>query len=120
MRANKLFYDLYSTSGGTLPYKEYREWYDKHDTVYIILMDAGIYTKVPRQEMFNKNMHHGCFIEHYCFETPEQVAKNALRVVDNYDLMFVSPDEFIKIEKEDENTRTAKAFAYAERLIKEN
>ena len=120
MRANKIFFDLYSTSGGALPHEEYKKWYDKHDTVYILLMDAGIYTKVPRQEMFDKNMHHGCFIDHYPCKTPEDVQRAAMNVVDSYNLLFVSPDEFIQIEKADEKNRVIKAFATAEKMIRED
>jgi len=119
MRANKIFFDLFSTSGGTLPYEEYREWYNKHDTVYIALLDAGIYTKVKRQEMFDKGMNLGCFIKHCPMSTPEKVTYAAMKIAEEHNLLFVTPDEFIQIEKSNENHRVAKAFATAERMIKE-
>lgn len=118
IKANKIFFDLYSTSGGRMPYEEYRKWYDKNDTVYIALLDAQIYTKVARKEMFDKSMHHGCFIEHYSYETPEQVKKSAMRFVEENNLHYCEPDVFIKVEKENENSRVVKAFCEAERMIR--
>ena len=119
MKANKVFFDLYSTSGGTLPHEEYREWYDRNDTVYIALVDAGIYTKVPRKEMFAKGMSHGCFIEHCPYDTPEESRAAALKFAERHSLIFVTPDEFIKIEKDNEEARVASAFALAEKMISE-
>ena len=120
MKANKILFDLYSTSGGRVPYEEYRKFYEKNDTVYICLRDAGIYTKVARKEMFEKNMTHGCFIEHCPYDTPEEVRVAALHFAEHNDLMFVTPDEFIRIEKENEFTRVTKAFTIAERMIRQN
>lgn len=120
MRSNKIFFDLYSTSGGTLPYEEYRQWYDRNDTVYIALIDLAIYTKVPRKEMFEKNMHHGCFIEHKSYDTPEEVRSHALDLAERRNLLFVEPDEFIRLEKMNESERVAKAFAIAEQMIANN
>ena len=121
MRANKLFYDLYSTNAygplQSLSYEDYRKWYDKHDDVYIILVDRRIYTRVKRQEMFNKGLHNGCFIEHFPFNTPEEVRTAALQKVKELDLMFVYPDEFKAIEQQNEDDRVAKAFLMAEQMI---
>ena len=118
VKANKIFFDLYSTCGGKMPYEEYRKWYDQHDTVYIVLMDKGIYTKVRRQEMFDKGLQYGCFIEHCPYDTPEEVREHALKVVQEHNLMFVEPDEFVKLEKEQEDYRVAKAFQVAEQMIR--
>lgn len=120
MKANKIFFDLYSTSGDLLPYDEYKNYYIKNDIVYICLMDEGIFTKVHRQEMFDKNMHYGCFIEHRCFRTAEDVDEEAIDFIIKYNLVYTTPDEFIKIEHDAESIRVGKAFEYAERLIKEN
>ena len=117
MRANKIFFDLFSTSGGTLPHEEYVKWYNKHDTVYTALRDAGIYTKIAREEMFKKGMWHGCFLESCPYRTPEEVREGALRFAKDNDLTFVDPDEFIRIEETTERERVAKAFAIAERMI---
>ena len=119
MLANKIFFDLYSTSGGSMSRDDYKKYYDSHDTVFILLMDAGIYTIVHRQTMFDHNMHHGCFIEHYSFRTPEEVQREALHFVDKYNLKRVEPSEFMRIEKENDGARVAKAFAKAEELIKQ-
>lgn len=120
MRANKIFYDLYSTSGGTMPYEEYRAWYNKNDTVYIILVDEKIITKVKRQEMFDLNLHNGCFIKNNAYNTPEQVRENALKDAERFGCVFVSPKEFMTIEEKEEEERVAKAFTIAEWLIASN
>ena len=117
MKANKIFFDLFSTSGGMMPYEEYRKWYDKNDIVYICLLDVGIYTKVHREEMFKKNMNCGCFIEHCPCRTPEEVTKEALDFITINQLFYTTPDEFIAAEKEAEEERVKKAFSYAENLI---
>jgi len=117
MRANKIFFDLYSTSGGKIPYEEYRKWYEKNDLVYIVLVDEMIYTKVKRQEMFDKGMNCGCFIEHVCSDTPEEVRSEALRFIERVGASYVSVDEFIAIERKQQNKRVASAFAVAEEMI---
>lgn len=119
MKANKLFFDIYST-GGSIPYEEYRLFYKQNDTVYICLLDEGIYTKVKRQEMFDTNMHHGCFIEHYCSITADDVRTQALSYIEKYNLMYVTPEEFRRIEAKDPNHRYIKAFAEAEKIIAKN
>lgn len=117
MKANKVFFDLYSTSGGKMPYKEYRKWYDRNNTVYIVLVDAKIYTKVERPIMFKEGLNCGCFIEHRPFDTPSQVESSAQKFIDQVGAKFVSPNEFKVIEGEMENQRVAKAFAVAEHMI---
>ena len=117
MKANKIIYDLFSTSGGTMSHEDFRSWYDKHDEVYIILVDEKICTKVKRQEMFDKGLHYGCFIEHEPRRTPEEVRKDALELANSLNCMFVSPDEFKTIEKAKEQQRIARAFMTAEMLI---
>ena len=100
-----------------MPYEEYRKWYDQNDMVYIVLVDCKVYTKVHREVMFEKSMHHGCFIEHYSYDTPNQVEEKALAFAQRIGAVEVSNEEFISLEKEGENQRVAKAFAYAESLI---
>lgn len=120
MRANKIFFDIYSTPGGNMPYEEYRKWYEQNDTVYICLLDMGIYTKVKRSVMFDMGLNYGCFIEHYPSNTPEQAREKALKFVESENLVYVEPEEFKAIEKQGESKRVQKAFAYAEKLIAEN
>ena len=117
MKANKVFFDLYSTSGGKIPYEEYKAWYEKNDIVYIVLVDEKIYTKVKRQEMFDKCLNHGCFLEHLAFETPEEVRSEALEFVKRLGASYVSVDEFIEIEHKQQSKRVASAFAFAEEMI---
>lgn len=118
MKANKIFFDLYSTNGN-MPYKEYRKWYDENDMVYIVLRDTKIYTIVKRTEMFNKGMHNGCFIEHMPYRTPLEVKENALAFAKSIGARFVSVDEFNVLENAMEEQRVRKAFAMAERMIRE-
>lgn len=120
MLANKLIYDLYSTSGGTMPYEEYKKWYDSNDIVYVMLMDSKIYTKVKRSILFDKNMHHGCFIECRSYSTPKDVEKNAMKVVNDYNLRYVNSSEFIAIENESEEKRIKEALKIAEHMIASN
>lgn len=118
MKANKIFFDLYSTSGGTLPKEEYNKYYDEHDTVFICLMDAGIYTKVKRDEMFKRGMFHGCFIDSVCCRTGKEVIETATQFVNKHNLRFVEVDEFIKLEEVNNDVRVANAFATAECMIR--
>lgn len=120
MRANKIFFDIFSTSGARMAKDEYKKWYDQNDTVYICLMDLGIYTKVKRQEMFDTGMHYGCLIENICSETPDQVMQAAMYWVNTHGLTFVSPEDFREAERSGEAKRVQKAFAYAEALIKQS
>lgn len=117
MKANKIFFDLFSTSGGEISHEDYRKWYDKNDMVYIVLRDKSIYTKVHRKEMFDKNMHCGCFLETRPSRTPKEVRKEALALVKEINAIYVEPNEFIRIEQENEKERVSKAFARAEQLI---
>lgn len=117
MKANKIFFDLYSTCGGAMPYDEYRKWYDANDTVYIVLVDAKIYTKVKRQVMFEMGLNNGCMIEHYPFRTPLEVENHAMGFIQNLKAKYFPPKEFQEIEAKCESERVKKAFAYAEQLI---
>ena len=118
MMANKIFFDLYSTCGGRMPYDEYRKWYDEHNTVYIVLVDAKIYTKVKRETMFDMNLHCGCFLECRAYETPEDVEKSALDMAKRINARYVEPEEFKILEQAKEDMRVAKAFAIAENMIR--
>lgn len=118
--ANKLFFDLYSTSGEKMPKEEYKKFYEKNNMVYIVLVDKKIYTKVARQEMFEKGLHHGCFLESYPYDTPKEVETHAMLMVKRVGARYVDPVEFQIIEEQGEQERTQRAFAYAERLISEN
>lgn len=117
MKANKIFFDLYSTSGGRVPYDEYRKWYEKNDIVYIVLVDSKIYTKVKRQTMFDMGLWGGCFIEDLAFDTPEEVRASALNIVREIGATYVEPQDFKRIEKQNEQERVSKAFAMAESMI---
>ena len=116
MKANKIFFDLYS------PGKAEAEqiYYEKNDMVYICLMDLGIYTKVHRQEMFDTNMHHGCFIEHEPSMTEVGKKEKAFKLIHEYNLMYLPPEDFREAERSGEKERVKKAFAYAEKLIAES
>ena len=117
MKANKIFFDIYSTPPRGVSKTEYRKFYDNHSIVYIALLDEGIYTRVHRQIMFDLNMHHGCFIEHLAFETEEDVRNSALQFAQSNDLIFVEPETFIKIEQRKMLTRDASALRIAEEMI---
>ena len=110
MTANKIFFDLYWSK---------TNYYEKNDQVYIALLDCGIFTKVARKEMFNRDMTHGCFIENYSYHTADDVKKNALKFMKRHNLKMVDNDTFIKLEKEKQAERVARAFNYAEKLIRE-
>ena len=120
MRANKIFFDLYSTPPMGVGYEAYRKLYEANRDVYIALMDAGIYTKVDRNELFDKGMYYGCILEHKCYDTPKQVKEVALRFAEAHGLRYVEPDEFIELEKAKQDERVAKAFALAEAMIRSN
>lgn len=120
MKANKIIYDLYSTSGGKMSHEDYKKFYEKNDEVYIILVDENIYTKVKRQVMFDKGLNLGCFIDHVPCDTPEEVRVEALRLVNDLHCVFVTVDEFKDIEKKKETSRVASAFFTAEQLIRGN
>lgn len=120
MQADKIIIDIFSSQNDMMPYLEYRKWYHKNDTVYIILRSEGIYTKVKRMKMFDLNLNCGCFIEHDTQRTPEEVRKVALGYVERENLTFVEPEEFKRIEEINRKERVAKAFAYAEKLIASN
>lgn len=119
MRPNKLFFDLYSTCGNNMTREQYKAYYAKHNIVYVVLADAKIYTKVEREKMFDLNMHHGCFIEHYPQETPQEVERQAMQVINDIKARFVEPKEFVRIEQEKDQERTLKAFRIAEKMIAE-
>lgn len=110
MTANKIFFDLYYSK---------TDYYKKNDKVYIALLDCGIFTKVARKEMFKNDMMHGCFIENYSYHTADDVKKNALSFAKRYNLKMVDNDTFIRLEKEKQTDRVARAFNYAEKLIRE-
>ena len=86
--------------------------------VWVILRDAKIATMVSKKEFFDERMHHGCFIENLCYETREEMDKEAIALANRFGCRFVTPAEFRKAEKEGESQRISKAFAEAERLIK--
>ena len=117
MKANKIFFDLYSSAPTGVSKEDYNNYYRNHDLVYIALLDEGIYTKVGRRKMFELNMHHGCFIEHLAFETEEDVRNAALQFAQSNDLIFVEPETFIKIEQRKMLTRDASALRIAEEMI---
>lgn len=118
MNANKIFFDIYSTGGGTgMTKDEYRHYYEQNNVVYIVLVDAGIYTEVERPEMFERGMARGCFIDVQPFRTPKEAKAAAMRLAHAIKARRVSPDEFIAIEQERETRRVAAAFAIAEEMI---
>ena len=117
MKANKIFFDLYSTGPTRVSKEDYNNYYRNHDLVYIALLDEGIYTRVHRQTMFDLNMHNGCFIEHLSFETEEDVRNAVLQFAKENDLIFVDAETFIKIEQRKMLTRDASALRIAEEII---
>lgn len=120
MKADKIIIDIFSSQNDMMPYLEYRKWYHKNDTVYIILRSEGIYTKVKRMRMFELNLNCGCFIEHDTQRTPEDVRKVALEYVKNENLNYVEAEEFKRIEEVNRKERVAKAFLIAEKMIASN
>lgn len=119
MRANKIFIDLYSTPpSDNITYEEYRKYYKAHNLVYILLLDKKIYTKVGRDEMFEKNMHHGCMLKSIACPTPQDVECVARQLINTYRLQEVTPDNFIALELEDESNRVSRAFELAEQMIR--
>jgi hypothetical protein len=121
MKADKIIIDIFSTryqSGMTK--EDYQKFYEKNDTVYIILRSEGIYTKCKREKMFDLYLHHGCFIEHDSQLTPEDVRKVALGYVERENLNYVEAEEFKRIEEINRKERVAKAFSIAEKMIASN
>lgn len=118
MNANKIFFDIYSTGGGTGMSKDaYRHYYEENDAVYIVLVDAGIYTEVERPEMFERGMTHGCFIDIRPYNTPREAKAAAMCLTHAIGAKKVMPEEFIAIEKQHEAERVSLALATAEAMI---
>lgn len=120
MKANKLYFDLYSTCGDRMPYEEYKKYYQKHNIVYIVLVDEKIYTKVDRETMFKLKLNLGCFISHYPYDTPQEVEQNAMAIINEIKARYVEPNDFISIEKKREPARSLSALALAETMIANN
>lgn len=119
MRANKVIFDLYSTSGGKITPADYKAYYEANNLVYIVLVDEKIYTKVKRDEMFDKGLNCGCFIEHKPSDTPSQVETSANALISTIGARFVSVNDFISIEEKNSANRVKRAFAVAEKMIRE-
>lgn len=117
MLANKIIIDLYSTSGGKMKKEDYKKFYNENDMVFIALLDKKVCTYVHREEMFEKGMNYGCFIENIPQETPQRVQAMSIAYIKRYRLQEVSNEEFIKLEKENETERVGKAFSVAEEMI---
>lgn len=85
----------------------------------IILKDERILTWLDQPEMYELGLHHGCFIETESHDTDFQM--RCALFIEAYSLgcRFVSPAEFKEIEARGEERRTAKAFAEAEKMIRE-
>ena len=109
MTANKIFFDTY------YPHPDK----DDSGTVYIVLKDAKIYTSTTRKELFGKNLFHGCFIKSRSSDTEKEAKAEAMRLTHAIRARRVTVDEFIAIEKQQENQRLALAFAMAEKMIME-
>ena len=107
MKANKVFFDLY-----------YSNKISDEDIVFVVLVDEAIYTKVKRGEMFARNIHHGCFLEHYSYETSDEVEARAKAFIERVGASYVSVDDFIRIEQETYAERVKKAFSVAEEMIR--
>lgn len=118
---NKIIYDIYSTGGGLgMTRDEYAKYYAENDIVYIILVDECVFTRVKRSEMFENNLHLGCFIEHRPSMTADESHRRAIATIKSINAREVTPQQFVEIERRDNDSRTASAFATAEKLIKEN
>lgn len=106
MTSNKIFYDTY-----------WRKDQKDDEPVIIVLKDAKIYTILPRGEMFEKGMHHGCFLENKSYETQSEAKAAAMRLTHVIGAKRVTPDEFIELERVNDAERVGKAFALAETMI---
>lgn len=102
MKANKIFFDTYDKGDGI---------------VTIVLVDAKIYTSLPRHEMRERGMFHGCFLETRPSETEREAKASAMRLAHAIGARRVTPDEFEEIEKSGQGERVARAFAVAEAMI---
>lgn len=107
MDANKIFFDTY------YPHP------NENGIVHIVLVDEKIYTSLPRREMLNRGMFHGCMLESVCAETQGEADEKAERLINSIGAREVSPEEFEEIEKKGNTKRVAEAFALAERMIAE-
>ena len=89
-------------------------------SIWVVLADAKIATQVGEKEFFDTCMHHGCFIENEFYRTRETANRRAIELAKELDCRFVTPEEFRRIEKESNEGRVQRAFAEAERLIRES
>lgn len=102
--SNKFYFDNWEKANGQA-------------RVFIVLKSAKIYTVVSRQEMFDKGLFRGCFLETSRLETAKQSAIQAVSFIKEIGARYVSLDEFHAIEKAGETEWVAKAFATAEQMI---
>ena len=107
MQANKMFFDTF------WPHND-----NGQGKVIIILRDAKIYTEVARDEMFQKEMTQGCFIQNYSFETVKKAQQAAKQMIKTIKAKKVSVDDFITIEEERAKQRVFKAFKVIENMFK--
>ena len=94
----KVFFDLYSTSGGKMNDQEYDKWHNEQN-VYIALPTAKVYTIIKYHAIFDNDLHTGMFVDIYPFDTIEQLEKEAQNFIAKKDLKFVSLQDFLLIDR---------------------
>ena len=117
MEANKMFFDLYSTGGAKVPYEKWKKFREEHDDVYIVLRSAQVYCVVKREDMFERGLYMGCFVDSRPSDTPEEVRENALAYARKVGARQVTVDEFEAIEKAENERLVPKALSLAEQMI---
>lgn len=110
MQSNKIFFDTF------YPYPDPNETAQ----VVIVLRDAKVYTIVTRQELLDRGMFRGCFLESKCYDTQREAKAAAMRLTHAIGARRVSPDELDAIERQGQAARVKKAFATAEAMIAAN
>lgn len=102
--SNKFYFDNWEKANGQA-------------RVFIVLKNAKIYTVISRQEMFDKGLFGGCWVETSRLETAKQSAIQAVSFIKEIGARYVSLDEFNAIEKTVDAELVAKAFSTANRMI---
>lgn len=122
MNSNKYIIGLYSSNvdyciDHNLTREEYNKIYE-NSPVYVMLCDEKIITKCKNHnELYEKNLHSGCFIETIPFATNKEVKDYVNYLTMKYKLKNVTNNRFKEIESIKEDERKKEAFALAEKMI---